>query len=697
MKILSVDDNAANLYLMESMLRGSGYEVVSVHNGVEALQELERQPFDLIISDILMPQMDGFQLCHEVKNREALRNIPFIFYTATYTDKKDEDFALSLGASRFIVKPAEPEKFMETIAAVLDEHARGVLRIPEPASSGEVYLKAYNESLIHKLEQKLEQLEEVNRKLQAALREKDREIDLRQRSEDALRVSEARYRQLYDSMMDGFVGTDMDGSIREYNEAYLRMLDCVPADVEGLRYMDLTPERWHGFEAEIIEKQVVSRGYSDIYEKEYQRKDGTVFPVELRSYLIRDDGGNPVGLWAIVRDITERKRAEEERKRLEAQLTQAQKMESIGTLAGGIAHDFNNILSFIIGYTELALDDDSVPDKVRDDLKGILRAGDRAKELVSQILTFCRKTDNSYSPLAIGTVVKESLKMLRSAIPSTIEIRQDIMDLGLVLTDLTQIHQIMMNLCTNAAHAMEENGGVLSVSLKKVYVDGEMSRRVPELPMGPYVTLAVSDTGHGMTSEVQERIFEPYFTTKEQGRGTGLGLSVVHGIVKNHEGAITCTSEPGRGTTFTVYLPMVDAVKDMKESHDERPLQTGTERILVIDDEPDLVNLARMMLGRLGYEVITKTSCAEALEVFGDDPGRFDLVITDMTMPGLTGDKVAQRLMSIRHDIPIILCTGYSEHMTKELARSIGIREFLLKPIEMGELAKTVRKVLDER
>jgi PAS domain S-box-containing protein len=537
----------------------------------------------------------------------------------------------------------------------------------------------------------------VNRELHIALEERGLEIEKRKLSEEALRQSEFKYRRLYDSMMDAFASTDMNGRIKEYNEAFLRMLGYGPEEITRLTYLDLTPAKWHSFEADIIEKQVMARGYSDIYEKEYQRKDGSIFSVELRTYIIRDPEGTPSGMWAIVRDITGRKRAEDEKKILESQLTQAQKMESIGTLAGGIAHDFNNILSAIIGYAELAFNDTSNPDRVMEDLKGILKAGDRAKMLVSQILTFCRKTENRYSPLVISTVVKESLKMLRSAIPSTIEIRQDIMDSGLVLSDITNIHQIMMNLCTNAAYAMEENGGILEVGLKKVNIEGPTAGSNPGIPPGPYAVLTVRDTGHGMPPEVLTRIFEPYFTTKEQGRGTGLGLSVVHGIIQNHKGTITCMSELGRGTTFTVYLPSIEAGEEMTEPLDEMILATGSEHVLYIDDEPDLANLADEILSRLGYEVTTKTSCTEAVEVFRKDPDYFDLVITDMTMPGMTGDKLAQTLMGIRNDIPVILCTGYSEHISEEKAKELGIRAYIQKPLDMRALAEIVRRVLDDK
>lgn len=288
--------------------------------------------------------------------------------------------------------------------------------------------------------------------------------------------------------------------------------------------------------------------------------------------------------------------------------------------------------------------------------------------------------------------------MMRSVIPTTIEIRQNLVDSGLVMSDPTQINQIMMNLCTNAVHAMDSIGGVLEVSLKRVSINGNTETPDLDLPPGYYLKLSVSDTGQGMTSEVKARIFDPYFTTKEVGRGTGLGLSVVHGIVKSHGGVITCRSTYGQGSIFDIYFPEIDTKDESSNAHLERgPLPIGTESILFVDDEPVLIELAKTMMENLGYKVHTRTSSIEALELFRNNPGKFDLVITDMTMSAMTGDKLAQRMMEIRQDIPIILCTGYSEYITEERAKRMGLREFVMKPLVVKELSKTIRKVLDER
>jgi signal transduction histidine kinase/CheY-like chemotaxis protein len=410
---------------------------------------------------------------------------------------------------------------------------------------------------------------------------------------------------------------------------------------------------------------------------------------------IRNAAGDLIGVIETLEDITDRILAEEERKRLESQLVQAQKMEAIGTLAGGIAHDFNNILSAIIGYTQLAMMDLHDKEKAENELNEVLKAGGRAKGLVSHILTFSRKTETEYSPLELPSIIKESLKMLRSVIPTSIEISQDIIQSGLVMSDPTQIHQIIINLCTNAAQAMDKAGGVLEVSLKNVTINGDAAARDLDLSPGPYFRITVKDTGLGIPPEFMERIFEPYFTTKEVGRGTGLGLSVVHGIVKNHQGAITCKSTPGEGTTFEVYLPELESGKESSKHQDDTLVPQGTERILFIDDEPVLVNLANKMLSKLGYTVVTETSSLDALEIFRRDPYHFDLVITDMTMPGMTGDRLAQTLIGIREDIPVILCTGYSGHISEDRAKSIGIREFIMKPFDKKVMARTIRKVFD--
>ncbi len=386
-----------------------------------------------------------------------------------------------------------------------------------------------------------------------------------------------------------------------------------------------------------------------------------------------------------------------ERYQMEKMLRQAQKMEAIGTLAGGIAHDFNNILTAIIGHTEIAHSRLPGESPVRRNLEQVLKAGSRATDLVSQILSFSRQTEQERKPVQVAPIVKEALKLLRSSLPRTIEIRQEI-DIpskrDTVLADPTQIHQVLMNLCTNASHAMRDKGGVLTVQLSGIETGDDSALLPPGLEKGPYVRLSVSDTGHGMDAAVMEKIFDPYFTTKGPGEGTGLGLSVVQGIVRGCGGAITVHSEPDRGTIFHAFFPGIEE----KLASEERAAETipaGDERILFVDDEKTLVELGKEMLEALGYNVTAKTNCFEALETFRSQPHGFDLVFTDMTMPGLTGTDLARELMAIRPDIPIILFTGFSELIDEKRAKAAGIREFLMKPFLIGTLSKTVRKVLD--
>ena len=392
----------------------------------------------------------------------------------------------------------------------------------------------------------------------------------------------------------------------------------------------------------------------------------------------------------------EHKQSEEEKGQLQAQLQQAQKMEAIGTLAGGIAHDFNNILSSVLGYTELALDDAEEGTRLRSNLQTVLSAGERARDLVQQILAFSRQSETAFSPIQVKLITKEALRLLRAILPTTIEIRQDIQSDSMVLGDPTQIHQILLNLGTNADHAMREKGGLLEVTLADVGLDSLFTAKHPDIKPGTHLKLMVRDTGHGIPPHILDRIFDPFFTTKDKSEGTGMGLSVVHGIVKAHGGAITVQSEPGKGTVFNAFLPVIEKTIAM-EAPIEKPLSTGTERILFVDDEIPLVRLGKWILEPLGYDVTTRTSSIEALELFKAQPDRFDLVITDMTMPNLTGSELALKLGKIRPDIPIILCTGFSHEITAEKSKEMGIKAFLFKPILSEVMAETVRRVLDEK
>jgi PAS domain S-box-containing protein len=382
-------------------------------------------------------------------------------------------------------------------------------------------------------------------------------------------------------------------------------------------------------------------------------------------------------------------------KRLEAQLLQSQKMEAIGNLAGGIAHDFNNILSAVIGYTELSLSDIEPGSALANNLKEILRAGVRAKDLVKHILAFARRSEEQLKPVRVSTVAKEVLKLLRSTLPTSIEIKARIDSDALVMADPTQIHQIFMNLATNAAHAMEENRGTLTLGLGEIGLTDKEAGPALNLAPGRYLKITVSDTGKGIPTQHLESIFEPYFTTKPTGEGTGLGLSVVHGIVKGYGGEIMVSSQQGRRTDFTIFLPVIDTLAE-----NGRPIAAelvgGQERILLVDDEQALCEIGSMILMRLGYQVTTRTSSVEALALFRARPLDFDIVITDMTMPNLTGDKLAAELIRIRPDIPIILCTGYSKIISEDRAAAIGIRAFVMKPMTLEDLSATIRKVLTQ-
>jgi PAS domain S-box-containing protein len=420
-----------------------------------------------------------------------------------------------------------------------------------------------------------------------------------------------------------------------------------------------------------------------------KRKDGTAYEIEVVMSPVRDASGQIINYAALSRDVTEEIR-------LESQVRQAQKLEAIGTLAGGIAHDFNNLLAIIMGNTELVLDDLEHMEGPRKNLEHILKAAQRGRDLVKQILMFSRKTGHGRKPLALTPLLNETWKFLRSSLPSTIEMHADLRaGADSVLADSAEMQQILMNLATNSAYAMQESGGDLTMSLSTVFFGPADPLPVADMLPGRYVLLTVTDTGMGMTDVVRRRIFEPFFTTRKAGEGTGMGLAVVYGIVRAHGGAINVESTPGKGASFGVYLPLTGIAAADESAEDGQPLRGGHERILFVDDEEMLASAARMMLERLGYKATAVTSSTEAWRIFLGDPMRFDLVITDQTMPGMTGTMLAEKILRVRKDMPIILYTGHSDAVSPEKAKTLGIRAFSMKPVVRGELARTIRRVLD--
>jgi PAS domain S-box-containing protein len=513
----------------------------------------------------------------------------------------------------------------------------------------------------------------------------------RERAQEELRESEERYRRLVENAPLGILSMDPSGKVIDVNSRVLSILGSPSAEAtRAINMLTFPPLMEAGIAGNF--RLCLETGTGGVFESAYRSAWGK--DIFLRHTLtpILDPEGRITGVQAILEDVSGRKK-------LEDQLLQAQKMEAIGTLAGGIAHDFNNILAAILGYAELASIKAQDDPEITENLQQCLQAVHRAKDLVRQILTFSRQGKQERKPMDIRPIVKEGLKFLRASLPVTIEIRENIDgNLGVIEADPTQIHQMLMNLCTNAAHAMREKGGTLEVSLAKFILTPERSSAIAELEPGPYLKLRVSDTGHGMPPEVLRRIFDPYFTTKQGGEGTGLGLAVVHGIVKSYRGGITVSSEPGKGTAFEIYLPGVYPAREPVRAVKPEPLPLGgNERILFVDDESAIVEVAQGIIERLGYKVEVRTSSIEAREMFRANPDRFELVITDMTMPNMTGDKLAQEILSIRPGIPIILCTGFSEYITEERAKAMGIQEFVMKPLVMRDLATVIRRALDRR
>ena len=529
-----------------------------------------------------------------------------------------------------------------------------------------------------------------------------RDISERKQAEDTLRESEKRYRLLADNVTDVIWTLDISRLQLKYvSPSAERIQGFTPEELVKLPLDEILTPQSLKLASEMISREMEKEAAgkedplrSRTLELEEYCKDGSTTWVEVTASLMRDPEGQAIGVLGVSRDISERKHAEREKKKLEIQLQQAQKMESIGTLAGGIAHDFNNILSVVIGYTELGLNDVAKGSPLFFNLQEVLRAAGRARDLVRQILTFSRQAEQERKPVQVSLITKEALKFLRASLPTTIEIHQHIKSSSLVMADSTQIHQVLMNLCTNAEHAMRIEGGILEVKLLDVQIDAGLANGHPELNPGDYIKLSVSDTGKGIPPHILDRIFDPFFTTKEKGEGTGMGLAVVHGVVGSIGGTIAVTSKPGQGTTFDIYLPVIES---RREAHagDEAPIPTGTESILFVDDEPALVNIGKQILESLGYKVTTRTSSIEALELFNARADMFDLVITDMTMPHITGDELAKELIRIRAEIPIILCTGYSARINQEQALAIGIQAFVSKPVLKRQIAEAIRKVLE--
>jgi PAS domain S-box-containing protein len=522
-----------------------------------------------------------------------------------------------------------------------------------------------------------------------------RDITDIKKARSTIKKSKTHFQSLVDLMREGFTVMNTKDQFTFVNQSLCQMLGYQRHNLLGQHYSIIIPENAREITAHNLQKR--KNGQVHPYETQIQKADGRILDVFISPAPIFTPKGGYDGSFAVVTDLTQKKKIEREKARLENQLRQAQKMEAIGTLAGGIAHDFNNILTPIIGYAELIASDLPVDSKTATYLDQVMTAANRAKELVQQILSFSRQKGDELKPLRLAPLIKEPLKLLRASLPSTIDMEQNITDAPLTIQgDPSQIHQLMMNLCTNASHAMREKGGTLSVSVEKAVIMESVRVGGALLYPGEYALLRIKDTGHGIPPKIAKKIFDPYFTTKEPEEGTGLGLAMVQGIVVGHGGGITVDSEEEKGSCFNIYLPLQINSADEESINPPEVTQTNrAERIILVDDEKSIVEMMELMLGRMGYQVTACSDSRACLEIFNEDPQGYDLLITDQTMPKITGLELAKKVHEIRPDLPIILCTGFQEEILRENSLPNEVEFILSKPVMAHEISRALRKIFE--
>ena len=646
-RILIVEDHPGQLDTLLELMREEGYAAVGCSTAGEARVHAEQDMFGVVVLDLQLPDATGIQLLEVLKQKNP--HIRAIINTAFATLDSAKE-AVNLGAFGYVEKGGSPVQLLE--------HIRRAMK---------------------------DQLSQYTQALEAGIRERTAELQER----------EEQFRQLVEHIQEVFWMVSPDEShlfyvSPVYETIWGRTCDSLRQNPTSL-WQALHPQDQTRIQAarRVMAQEEIQEEFRIIL------PDGSLRWLRARTFPIRNPKGEVIRVAGVAEDITDQKRVEEALTKSERHFRQSSRMEAIGTLAGGIAHDFNNILTAILGYTELALASVPKNSRTQRNLQEVMTAGHRAKHLVQQILTFSRQTGPGKRSIPLHTIVREALKLLRATIPTTITIQHSIKTEANVVADPTQIHQVLVNLCTNAEYAMREEGGILHLTLEDVDVTESMAHGLVGLQAGSYVRLTVRDTGMGMTPEVLERMFDPFFTTKPIGEGSGMGLAVVHGLVVSHGGTIVADSGIGKGTKIEVYLPRAHTPVWEYDS-EQGPIPVGRETILFVDDEETIVRLGQELLTSLGYSVEVETHSPQALATFKQDPQRFDLVITDQTMPSMTGEMLSRELLKIRPDLPIILCTGFSHIMSAEKAKALGIQAYLMKPLAIRDLAPIVRHVLDK-
>ena len=659
-RILTIDDEAGIRLSFKNYLAEFDYEVLEAEDGRSGLEIFAREKPDIVLVDLSMPGISGLDVIAEIHKDSP--DTPVIVVSGT-GKIHDAINALRLGAWDYLLKPLTD---MEILSHAVDRALERVRLLEEN--------RQYQLSLESEVKKRTDELTHALTKLQE---------------------NELRYRTVADFNYDWEYWQRPDGSIEYISPSCERISGYAPENfMENPALLNeiILPADRHIWDAHLQNHE--PGGKSQMIQFRILNATGETRWIEHACRPVTGTDGAFLGFRASNRDITERQE-------IASELRQAQKMMAVGVLAGGIAHDFNNILTAIFGYVELIrmkLDDNNP--RLLNQLNEILTASERAKELVNQILTICRKGEQEKKPLQVSLIVKEALKLVRASLPVTVKIEENIMSHGCVLADPTQIHQVVMNLCTNAYHALSDARGTLAVTLQEITVTGNDNKKISGIlaTSGSYLQLTISDTGCGMDRKTLERIFDPYFTTKPSGKGTGLGLSTVNGIVKSHDGFIKVKSEPGKGTEFHIYLPLLLPGKekslDAASVLRDKPKSEYHGKIMFVDDEEPILCVASTILSTYGYQVITFIDSEKAWHAFAANPEGFDLVITDMTMPSITGAEFAGRIRKVRPNVPIILCSGYSEFMDGEKAAALGIDLFIKKPIKMSALAQSISKLL---
>ena len=680
-RVLVVDDRQDNRYLLRVLLEAHGFEFDEAANGAEALAKARLDPPALLISDLLMPVMDGFTLLREWKADEWLAGIPFVVYTSSYTERSDEALALDLGADAFILKPADQARFVAELRRLATAARSGGLEPPRgPRLSEAQALEGHNQVLLRKLQEKLGLLE--------------KEVIERERTLAQLRSSEARFKSLVDHSMDMILMGAPDGSISSANAAACEAFGMSEAQICAAgrdRIVDPGDTRLAAF---VAERAATGRATGELT---MLRADGTPFPVELTSAAYTDaDGAERVSL--VMRDISARKRAQAQRRELERQLRDAQKLQAVGALAAGIAHDFNNVVGAILGFAALARAE-LLPDAPAQQHLGQIQAsGERARALVQRILSFSRPQPLMLVNLPLQPLVEETLRMLRASFPSLVGLKTSVPKTPLhACVDATQLQQVLLNLCTNACHAIEGRPGGIEVGLDGIEFLPTQHDRPGELPPGRYLHLWVSDEGCGMDALTMSRIFEPFFTTRAPGQGSGLGLAAARSIVIGLGGVVSVESEVDRGSCFHVYLPQVepDAGSGTAPSESDRAIApAGSARVLAVDDDLTLTLLAEALLGRAGHEVTAFTDPFEALAALRAQPEGFDLLLSDFNMPHKTGLSLAAEVAALCPGLPVVLVSGYIDERLRADAAAAGVRALVNKERIAEDLVRVVQRVL---